>query len=599
MKSLIQLNGIYKRFGSKVIFDNASVSIYEGRKIGVIGRNGAGKSTMFRIITGLEEADSGDVIKSQDLALSYLEQKDPFLDGEKVLDFLMRYTGQESWRCGKIAGSFQLKGQVLESRIQDLSGGFRMRVKLTAMLLKDPNFLMLDEPTNYLDLRTLILLETFLRKWNGGFLIISHDREFLMRTCEETMEVDREKISTFPGNVEEYMAYRESEKELALRQNRNIEQKQKELEAFIVRFRAKASKASQAQSKQKQLDRLQTTHIGMPGRKARIRLPDVQTHRGLAIRAEVLKIGYGEKAVASKIEFQTERGARIAVLGDNGQGKSTLLKTLAGELAPLAGKIHRGGGLRLSYYAQHVYTSIDENMEAFDYFRSRAPDHVTNQEILNLAGGLLFRDDDVKKPVRVLSGGERARLALGGVLLSGAEILLLDEPTNHLDFETVEELGLALREFKGTIFFVSHDRTFVNMVATQILEVKDGEVLHYPGTYEEYVFRMELDAEKESENEASEENSSEKNREKKAYHIRKETQSELTRLKTAIKKIEDEISSLEKDRQSLMREMEAGAYSREKSDRLTSLTADLEDKESRWASMEEERARLEKELERT
>ena len=244
MKTLIQLNDIHKAYGAQVILDGASLTITEGQKIGVIGRNGSGKSTLCNIITGKDNYDSGNMRKSAGFHLSYLEQHDPYKLDETVIEFLQRYTGKEQWQCGKIAARFQLKNEILTAKIGGLPGGYRTRVKLASMLLTDPNFLIMDEPSNYLDLKTLILLEEFLANYRGGFLIVSHDREFLKKTCKHTLEIERGGFKLYPGNVEQFLIFKEEQKEQAISYNKGIEAKQKQLQQFVDRFRAKASKAS-------------------------------------------------------------------------------------------------------------------------------------------------------------------------------------------------------------------------------------------------------------------------------------------------------------------------------------------------------------------
>ncbi|MBI4970495.1 MAG: ABC-F family ATP-binding cassette domain-containing protein [Candidatus Omnitrophica bacterium] len=491
MGVLIQINNIHKSYGPNVIFDEASVILSSEQKIGLIGRNGAGKSTLCKLITGHEELDSGEIRKSSDLRLSYLEQQDPFKQEETVIDFLMRYTGREEWECGEMAWRFQLHHDLLEKPIKSLSGGFQTRVKLVSMMLRQPNFLILDEPTNYLDLSTLILLENFLQDYNGGFIIVSHDREFLKRTCEETLEVENGQLTIYPGKIEDYFAFKTEQKEQALAYNKNVEAKRKQLQRFVDRFGAKASKASQARSKKKQIERLKPIEIDNPLATVKVKIPLVEKRNGLALRCEDLAIGYPEKVVAKNIRVEALCGARVAILGDNGQGKTTFLRTIAGDLQAKHGAHRWGNNLKIAYYAQHVYQAIDPTLDVYSYLDSRTADGITSQEILNIAGSFLFKGEDVRKKVSVLSGGERARLCLAGMLLTKSNVLLLDEPTNHLDFETVEALGNALKDFLGTIFFISHDRTFVNLVATEIFDVKEGRVINYPGDYAEYVYYLE------------------------------------------------------------------------------------------------------------
>ena len=491
MPAILQLKDIHKSFGAHVIFDDAGVALNSEQKAGFIGRNGAGKSTLCKIIIGQEPADSGKVIRSADLRLSYLEQHDPFAPSETVLAFLARYTGQEPWRCGEVAARFQLKNELLETPVKSLSGGYQTRVKLTAMLLNDPNFLILDEPSNYLDLKTLILLEEFLQDFEGGFLIVSHDREFLKKTCDHTLEAENGRLALYPGTVEEYLTFKQEQRAQAISTNETIESKRKQLQAFVDRFRAKASKAGQARSKMKQIEKLKTLDLAEAQSTVQIKIPAVQPRNGVAFRCKDLAIGYPEKLVAKGIRVDVDHGAHVAVLGDNGQGKTTFLRTIAGDLAPKGGSFRWGFNCEVAYYAQHVVAGLDRTQDVFTHLESRAARSVTRQELLMMAGCFLFKGNDVKKSVSVLSGGECARLCLAGLLLMKSSVLLLDEPTNHLDFETVEALGAALRQFQGTVFFISHDRTFVNMMATQILEVRNGSVAQYPGSYSDYVYHLE------------------------------------------------------------------------------------------------------------
>ncbi len=491
MPALLQVENLHKSFGARVLFDEAAVAMSTEQKIGFIGRNGAGKSTLCKILIGQEPPDSGRVVRSADLRLSYLEQHDPFTPSETVWAFLMRYTGQPAWRCGEVAARFQLKNELLETPVKGLSGGYQTRVKLTAMLLSDPNFLILDEPSNYLDLRTLVLLEEFLQDFDGGFLIVSHDREFLKKTCTHTLEAENGRLTLYPGTVEEYLTFKQEQRAQAISTNETIESKRKQLQLFVDRFRAKASKASQARSKMKQIEKLKTIDLAEAQSNVQIKIPALPPRNGVVFRCKDLAIGYPEKLVARRIHVDVDHGAHVAVLGDNGQGKTTFLRTIAGDLAPKEGSFRWGFNCEVAYYAQHVTAALDRTRNVFGHLESCAAPSVTRQEVLTMAGCFLFKGNDVRKPISVLSGGECARLCLAGLLLRKNSVLLLDEPTNHLDFETVEALGAALRQFQGTLFLISHDRTFVNMIATQILEVKNGAVVQYPGSYSDYVYHLE------------------------------------------------------------------------------------------------------------
>lgn len=487
---LIQLNNITLNYGVRTILDKAACVLTYDQKIAVIGRNGAGKSSLCRIITGDEKPNSGTVQFSSACRLSYLEQKDPYDPDDMVLDFLMSYSGKLEWECGKMAAKLGLNQDMIYMPIGSLSGGYQMRVKLTAMMLKDPNFLILDEPTNYLDLSTLLFLENVLREFKGSFMIVSHDREFLKRTCDHTMEVENGKMVLHKEGIEDYFEFKQEQIEHIEKFNQNVEKKKKQLQTFVDRFGSKATKASAAQSKMKQINKLKTIDIAHPMSSVVIRMPQIRPRKGMAFEAQNLSIGYPDKTVADRITFEINHGDHIAILGDNGQGKSTFLKTISEELKPLAGSFKWGYGVSVGYYAQHVYQELRESDTVFEALSSLAAEGTLKQPILDMAGSFLFRGDDVHKPVKVLSGGERARLCLAGLLMSGADVLLLDEPTNHLDFETVEALAVALQSYPGTVLLISHDRTFVNTIASGIIEVKEGRVQYYGGTYEEYIYYL-------------------------------------------------------------------------------------------------------------
>ena len=495
MASLLQITKAYKSYGDQVLLDGAEATLSDNVKVGFVGRNGAGKSTLLRILLGEEELDRGEVVRHPSLRLGYLRQHDPFLPGETALEFLMRDSGEPDWKCGEVAGQFELKGTYLEGPIAKLSGGWQTRVKLAALLLHEPNLLLLDEPTNFLDLRTQILLEHFLRSHRSACLIVSHDRAFLAATCDHTLDLSRGKLTSFPGKIDAYLEFEKERRIHDERSNASIQAKRRHLEDFIARNKARASTARLAQSKSKQLEKLELTEIASDEPTARIRAPRVEPRKGSALRCRDLAIGYPERQIATDVQLELDHGSRAAVVGDNGQGKTTFLRTVVDSLPPLAGEVRWGFGCRVGVYAQHVYTSLPENQTVLDYLRRQAAGSKKEQEILDLAGSFLFRGSHVRKSISVLSGGERARLCLAGLLLSEHNILILDEPGNHLDVDTVEALADALVEYEGTVIFTSHDRHFTKTVATCIVEVRDGRVTNYSGQYEAYLDKVNQEIE--------------------------------------------------------------------------------------------------------
>ena len=495
MPVVLQLQDAHKRYGDQQLLDGANCAITDDQKVGLIGRNGAGKSTLCRILLGDEELDAGEVVRSKKLRLGYLRQHDPFVEGETVLDFLMRDSGQPDWRCGEIAWQFQLPDVMLHQPVRSLSGGWQTRVKLAALLLHDPNLLILDEPTNFLDLRTQMLLEEFLRGFKGGILVVSHDRAFLKRTCAHTLEMSRGQLEMFPGDVDAYLESVDERREHDRRVNVATMTKRKQLETFIAKNRANAATASQAKSKAKMLEKL--TLVDVVGEEATVRFsfPDVQPRQGTALRTERMAIGYPDRDVASDVQLEIEHGERIGVVGDNGQGKTTYLRTICGSLEPKAGALKWGYGCQVGVYAQHVYTTLPNEKTVEDYLYYQAAPGTNAQQIKNVAGSFLFSGELIEKKIKVLSGGERARLVLAGLLLEQHNVLVLDEPGNHLDVETVEALAEALRRYKGTVLFTSHDRHFMQRVATAVVEVASGRVASYPGSYEDYLYRIHKELE--------------------------------------------------------------------------------------------------------
>lgn len=495
MAVLLQIKNASKSYGDQVLLDQAEATINDDVKVGFVGRNGAGKSTLLRVLLGEEELDKGEVIRSSKLQVGYLRQHDPFLPGESALEFLMRDSGRPDWKCGEVAGEFELKGAYLDGPVAKLSGGWQTRVKLASLLLHEPNLLLLDEPTNFLDLRTQILLEHFLRHYREACLIVSHDRAFLGATCDHTLDLSRGKLTMYPGKIDAYLEYQRAQREHEERSNASVLAKRRHLEEFIAKNKARASTATRARSKSKQLDRLELIEIAGDEASARIRAPQVEPRKGPALRCRDLAIGYPERKIADDINLEIEHGSRAAIVGDNGQGKTTFLRTVVDSLEPLAGEVRWGHGCQIGIYAQHVYTSLPEKQTVLDYLEYHAPTGTKSQEILDMAGALLFRGEAVQKRISVLSGGERARLCLASLLLSKFNILVLDEPGNHLDVDTVEALAEALVAYKGTLVFTSHDRHFMKRVATCIIEVRDGHVTNYRGDYDAYVYSVNKEIE--------------------------------------------------------------------------------------------------------
>lgn len=590
----LQISNLKKSYDIEPLFDGLTLSVGKKQHIAVVGRNGAGKSTLFKIIMGLESAESGEIQIHKDTRIGYIRQQDnPFELSETVLGFLMRSSNKEEWECAKMAGQFDLKKEQLQETIESFAGGYQMRIKIIAMLLDDPNLLLLDEPTNYLDLSTLILLEQFLQNFSGSFLLISHDREFLKKTCSQTLEISNGKAKFFPQPLEEYLAYKIEQEEFAVRYNKKIAKQKRHLQSFVDRFRYKASKASQAQSKLKQIDKLHTITIDNPLKTTAINIPKIEDKKGIAITLDEVDIGYPDFTVARDIRFQIERGEHVAIVGNNGQGKTTLLKTIASALEPIKGNIKFGPHIKIGYYAQHVPEMLNPKHQIQTHLEYMAGGNLKEQDIFQMAGNFLFHDDDLKKPISVLSGGEKARLCLAGLLLQKNDVLLLDEPTNHLDFETVEALTEALAESNITLLFVSHNRTFVQNISTSVIEVGGGQVKRSHHDYENYVYHLKKELHI-SENIVQKAIPRNERKEK-----RIEIRNKLKEEKRKLHEIELTNMELEKQKQVLMKWFEKNLtkFSRMKQDQLHAVTTDLQNAEEEWLVIQERIDSLNKELE--
>ena len=489
--NLLQMVNGTKQIGAKILFNQATLSINSDEHVGLIGANGAGKTTLFKVLAGIDELDSGQLIKSNQLKIGYLKQESDWNVDLTVEEFLKADSLMPIWEVKKWGPELGLDESIYGKQLSTLSGGYRMRVQLQKLISQLPNLLLLDEPTNFLDLETTLILENFLQNYKGAFLLISHDREFLKRTTDHTVEIELGEMTKFPGHIDDYFEQKKELQEMLTAQARNQEQKRKQIQEFVDRFRAKASKARQAQSRMKMLDKMEIIETKDLPVRAQIQIPKPYNTGRETLVLENISVGFENKKVLSQINFRLNRGDHLAVVGVNGAGKSTLLKTLAGKIAALEGQMKWGYQVAVSYFAQHSTDELILSETVIEALQRKAHREVTLQEIKNMAGSLLFGGDDIYKKIQVLSGGEKSRVALGQVLLQKNPVLLLDEPTNHLDFETVEALTQALHNYEGSVLFVSHDRGFVRRLSTKILEIKDGRAEFYPGSYDDYVWRQE------------------------------------------------------------------------------------------------------------
>jgi ATP-binding cassette subfamily F protein 3 len=531
---MIQLTGAGKRFGHKVLFENLNWLINPKDRIGLVGGNGTGKSTLLKALGGIEQFDTGDMNVVRGLTIGYLPQDGLSLSGRSVFQECMsvfddvrdmeaelesltarmsevdpntdEYRGI-SERFHRVENEFSARnGYAIESQVgtvlnglgfpkedwtrrtEEFSGGWQMRIALAKLLLQQPNILLLDEPTNHLDLEARNWLEEYLGDYPNAFVLISHDRYFLDTTVKRIVEIWNKGVHFYPGNYDKYLAQKAERRAQLEAAYRNQKERIDALEAFINRFRAQATKAKQVQSRIKELEKIERIEIP-PDEKA-IHFSFPQPKPSGRVVAEFINVSksYGAKHVFSNANFIIERGERIALVGVNGAGKSTLIKLLSGAEPLSSGEYRLGHNVEVDYFAQDQYKELAPEARMIDDLAAVAP-RKTETELRSLLGCFLFSEDDVFKKIGVLSGGERNRYALARMLLHPSNFVLLDEPTNHLDMRAKDVLLESLQEFEGTLVFVSHDRYFIDKLATRIFEIEGGEVRVFPGNYEDYLWR--------------------------------------------------------------------------------------------------------------
>jgi ATP-binding cassette subfamily F protein 3 len=589
-QNLLQIQNGHKAFGAQVLFDAATFAINTGEHVGVIGPNGAGKSTLFKILIDEDHLDDGQLIRSQNLRLGYLSQHDHWTPEDTGNSYLERVCRIPVWQAKAAGRELQISDEIFTKPLLTLSGGYRMRIKLIGLLGMDPNLMLLDEPTNYLDLETTLLLERFLQNYEGAFLLISHDREVLRRTTDHILEVEGGEIVKFSGNIDDYFEQKELLRSQLEAQAQNQALKRKAVMDFVNRFGTKATKARQAQSKLKSLEKMETIELKAVPIKAAINIPEPHHVGKQVLKISDASFGYQAhdhttKTVLKNVDLTIQRGDHVAVVGLNGAGKSTLLKGLAGTLPPLKGEREVGYQVELAIFNQHVIEVLNPDHTVYQSLEEVSDLATTPQEIRGMAGALLFSTEQIEKKVRVLSGGEKSRVALGRILLQKVPLLLLDEPTNHLDFQTVEALIQALNRYKGTLIVVSHDRGFIRRVGTKILEVSAGQVLLYPGTYDEYVWSLQQKLANEPE--LIEKSKAAPNVALKSAPVQKENPKErsklLRQLEKQMEQCQKKIDKLNAESLELNEKIAAGdANSREWIQKLADNSLQIQELENEW-----------------
>ena len=523
---MISTANITMQFGDKPLFENISVNFGDGNRYGLIGANGSGKSTFMKILDGSLEATNGTVSITPNERIGKLNQDQFAYEEYSVIDtVIMGY--EELWdvkqerdriyglaemseaegiKVAELEMVFaEMDGYTAESRAGELlmgvgipieqhfgpmskvSPGWKLRVLLAQALFSDPDILLLDEPTNNLDIHTIRWLEKMLKERRSTMIIISHDRHFLNTVCTHMADLDYRDIKLFPGNYDEYMTAATMVRERMQANNAKKKAQIAELKTFVSRFSANASKAKQATSRAKLIDKIKLDEIKPSSRvNPFIRFnQDKKLYRN-AIEVEALTMGFDETLFENQT-FNIEVGERLAIIGQNGVGKTTLLQNLLGLVAPQSGEVKWSENSEVGYYAQDHASDFEVDMTVYDWMYQWRKNAEEEQFVRGVLGQLLFSKDDIKKPVKVLSGGEKGRMLFGKIMMQRPNIIVMDEPTNHLDMESIESLNLALDNYPGTLLFVSHDREFVSSLATQIFEIEDHKINHFVGKYDEYL----------------------------------------------------------------------------------------------------------------
>ena len=631
---ILQANKIERSFAGEVLFDNISLQVDERDRIALVGKNGAGKSTLLKILVGEEEPTSGEINKKRDLSLSYLAQDSRFESsntiynemlhvfddlrktekalrqvelemGEKTgadLDKLMqdydrlseefRQAGGFTYEADirAILNGFKFDESMWQMKIEELSGGQNTRLALAKMLLEKPNLLVLDEPTNHLDIETIAWLENYLVNYSGALLIVSHDRYFLDKVATVTVDLTKHSLDRYVGN---YSSFVEQKEQKLLTEAKNYEKQQKEiaaLEDFVNRNLVRASTTKRAQSRRKQLEKMERLDKPEAGTKsAHMTFHSDKASGNVVLTVEEAAVGYDDQILSEPINLDIRKMNAVAIVGPNGIGKSTLIKSIVGQIPFIKGEARFGANVEVGYYDQTQSKLTPHNSvldELWNDFKL-----TPEVEIRNRLGAFLFSGDDVKKTVGMLSGGERARLLLAKLSMENNNFLILDEPTNHLDIDSKEVLENALIDFDGTLLFVSHDRYFINRVATQVLELSEEGSTLYLGDYDYYLEKKaELEALAAAQAEAVPVSSTEEVTSN-DYHLQKQNQKELRKITRRIEQLEAEMEELDQKIQAITETMhstnDAADLVQLQSD-LDQLTVQQEAVMEEWAELSEQ-----------
>lgn len=608
--AFVQFSQVSLAFGDRDILKNVTINLQTGSKVALTGANGAGKSTLIKVLAGITKPDSGNRAVQKETRVVYLPQSGLTHHGcslkeeaDKAFEFgyemqrqidsigeqlqkgegntdslvlqqaeLIQKLEDRQWyrreaACESVLLGLGFSRSDFEKRTEEFSGGWQMRIALAKALMQNPDILLLDEPTNYLDIEARGWLEQFLQNFKGGFLLVSHDRYFLDVTINEVFELFNGELKRYPGNFSHYEKVREVELKTLIAEYEQQQQEINKLEDFITRFGYKATKAAQAQEYQKKLDKMVRIEIPESLKKIHFTFPPAPHSGRLVLRMnDICKSYDGSKNVLNHLDLVLENSQRLVVAGKNGAGKSTLLRIIAGVDSDFSGEIIPGAGVKIGYFSQDNAETIKGKETILEYLEARAPLELI-PKLRDMLGAFLFRGDDVYKSLDVLSGGEKSRIALLQLLLSPVNLLVLDEPTNHLDIHSKDVLLTALKDFGGTVIFVSHDRGFIEQLATVVLELKPGEFKYFPGDYVYYLEQTEASGNQQNLNEKATDNSNQnldkknggnvaqkvesKSESKLSWEEQKKRESERRKIEKKVSRLEEEIENLENKKNEL------------------------------------------------
>lgn len=646
--AFIQFSQVSLAFGDRDILKNVSVNLQTGTKAALTGANGAGKSTLIKVMAGLINPDSGKRIAEKNTRISYLPQSGLTHHGctlrseadkafsfgydiqaqiDKIGEMLEKGEGntenllleqselinkleESGWHRRTATAESVLLGlgfshDDLEKQTDEFSGGWQMRIALAKALMQNPDILLLDEPTNYLDIEARTWLEKFLANFKGAFLLVSHDRYFLDVTVNEVYELFNGDLKRYKGNFSHYEKVREVELKTLIAEYEKQQDEIAKLEDFIRRFGVQATKAAQAQDRQKQLDKILAQKIEIPEslKKIHFKFPEAPHSGNIVLRTKALTKSYnGKTNIIENLDLTVEKGEMLVVAGRNGSGKSTLLRMLAGVDKITSGEVVLGSGVKIGYFSQDNAETIKGSECVLDYMESHCPTDLI-PKIRDMLGAFLFRGDDVFKPLNVLSGGEKSRLALLNLLLHANNLLILDEPTNHLDMHSKDVLMNALKDFGGTVIFVSHDRGFIEGISTKVLELKPGRHREFPGDYKYYMERIEAEeaglvgqyeagtgiaSSTVRTTNAAEEKIAEKSEGKLSWEAKKQIEAERRKAEREVSRLENEIQTAEKEKSDFEAKMALpeiysnGAKAKEVQSKIDALSVKIEKLTEEW-----------------